>query len=92
MGYLGRGIYHGFVVIMKAVRRGPIYGDITKKAAQILIFRARSWKKKRSWMKIKPDTWAMVLKKPFRMRAAMKDSKLVAPAHQAAVPVAMARK
>lgn len=62
------------------------------KALQMLIFRARSWKKNKSKMNIRPPPCATVLKKPFRMRAAMNDSKLWAAAHQIAVAVAMTRK
>lgn len=55
--------------------------------AHMLIFRACSWKKKVSLRNMSPPAWLTVEKKPLRMRAAMKDSKLVAPAHHAAVAV-----
>ncbi len=64
---------------------------MTKKDAQMLIFRARSWKKKMSWIKIRPVTWVTVPKQPLRIRAAMKESKVLAPAHQAAVAVETTR-
>lgn len=74
---------HGLVVRMKAVIKGPIYGDRMIKAAQILILRARSWKKNMSKINISPPPCATVLKNPFRIRAAMKDSNVVAAAHHA---------
>ena len=40
-----------------------------------------------SFMNMSPPAWLTVEKKPLRIRAAMNDSKLVAPAHQAAVAV-----
>jgi hypothetical protein len=42
-----------------------------------------------SWMNIRPPDWVTVEKKPLRMRAAMKDLNVLAPAHQAAVQVAL---
>lgn len=54
---------------------------------QMLIFRALSWKKNMSWMNIRPPAWVTVEKKPLRIRAAMKESNDVAPAHHAAVAI-----
>lgn len=89
--YTQNGVGHGLVVVSKAARRGPMYGLRTMHAAHIPIFRARSWKKNMSWMNMRPPDCATVEKKPLRMRAAMKDSKLVAAAHHAAVMVAKTR-
>ena len=83
---------HGWVVMMKAAINGPMYGDKMMNAVQILILRARSWKKNMSNMNIKPPPCATVLKNPFKIRAAMKDSNVVAAAHHAAVAVARTRK
>lgn len=90
--YTQKAMGHFCVVMMNAVSRGPIYGDKMIKAAQMLIFRALSWKKNMSNMNIRPPPCATVLKKPFRIRAAIKDSKVVAAAHHAAVAVERTRK
>lgn len=55
--------------------------------AQMLILRACWWKKKMSFKNMSPPAWLTVEKKPLRMRAAMNDSNVVAPAHHAAVAV-----
>jgi hypothetical protein len=52
---------------------------------------AFSWKKNMSLMNISPPPCATVEKKPLRIRAAIKDSKVTAPAHQAAVAKATTR-
>ena len=54
----------------------------------MLIFRALSWKKNMSWMNMRPPACVTVEKNPLRMRAPMNESKVLAPAHQAAVAVA----
>lgn len=64
----------------------------SKTYAQILIFLALSWKKNMSWMNIKPPPCETVEKKPFKIRAAMKESKVVAAAHQMAVARATTKK
>jgi hypothetical protein len=53
----------------------------------MLIFLALSWKKNMSWMNMRPPACETVEKVPLRVRAAVNDSILVAPAHHAAVMV-----
>ena len=65
---------------------GPMKGDRMSAVDQMLILRGCSWKKYMSLMNMRPPPAATTEKKPLRMRAAMKDLKEVAAAHQAAVP------
>ena len=58
----------------------------------MLIFLALSWKKNMSWMNIKPPPCETVEKNPFKIRAAMNESNVVAAAHQMAVAKATTRK
>lgn len=67
-------------------------GSLRNTHAQRLIFLALSWKKNMSCINISPPPWETVEKKPFKIRAAMKESKVVAAAHQIAVARAITKK